>query len=466
MQKSNSDYQGLRIWVLVGILILSCTCLAHGSDDSEEKSKNSEEEATSTTPATVMKDWRIIAPNLKIGGSLRGRVEVKNNFNFAETKQDYALSQLRLNLSWQPKQFLKIFIEGQDARVFGETLTDAPGVNENAVPNIFADRFDLHQGYVDAAFKLQSTDIKIRAGRQKFNFGAMRLVSSLEWVNTARVWDGVRATIGNPKREIDIFASRLVPVRPGTFNDHANTGSRYFNSGLHGAYYKDQKLVRDVKLEAYWLLREESAVDDAVHTLGLRFESKKGNLDFSGEFAGQTGRYGGLDHQAFLLHLQSGIKLPDLAKTRVLAAYNYATGDNDPNDDKHQTVDNLYPLNHAYYGYMDFFALQNIHNFELTAMTKLLNKVGVRVSYQNFWLANPESDAWYNAGLRPVRAAAGTSVDSHIASEIDITANYALRQGRFVLVGGYSRLFTGSYIESTGNSNNADFWFLMNKIQL
>ena len=46
--------------------------------------------------------------------------------------------------------------------------------------------------------------------------------------------------------------------------------------------------------------------------------------------------------------------------------FNYGSGDDDPQDGAHGTFDQLYPLGHAYYGYIDPFALQNLRNTEVT----------------------------------------------------------------------------------------------------
>jgi len=68
-------------------------------------------------------------------------------------------------------------------------------------------------------------------------------VASLEWVNTARVWDGVRISIGTKKgKKVDLISSRLVAVYPNYFNDWAKTGSRLFNSDFHVLYYTDATL--------------------------------------------------------------------------------------------------------------------------------------------------------------------------------------------------------------------------------
>ncbi|MFQ5345800.1 MAG: alginate export family protein, partial [Mariprofundus sp.] len=123
-------------------------------------------------------------------------------------------------------------------------------VNDTKAPNIFADRFDLHQGYLDIN-RGEDFGARLRVGRQKFNLGAQRLVASLEWVNTARVWDAVRLSqrLGNKGRVLDIFASRLVPVRPRAFNNHALTGNRMFDSQFYGIYLTDQSSIPDSRVE-------------------------------------------------------------------------------------------------------------------------------------------------------------------------------------------------------------------------
>ena len=409
----------------------------------------------------------IVPSKFTVGGSLRFRGELKDKFNFNDGRQDYFLSQVRVNLKWQPSAWLSFFVEAQDARVFGEDINSAPSINEDARPNVFHDNMDLHQGFADLNFNKFDFPLKLRLGRQKFNLGAMRLVASLEWVNTARVWDGVRATFGKADtRTIDIFGSRVVPVTPDRFNDYQMTGSRYFNSSFWGAYFTDKKVIANSQLEAYWLFRNDSSVDDATHTIGSRIASKINQFDLNGEAAVQFGEFGGLDHQAFMLHLEGGYTFKSLNNSRVGVAYNFGSGDDDPNDDKHKTFDNLYPLNHAYYGYMDYFSLQNIHNLEFTVNTKVGNKTKLRLAFHGFWLADL-NDGWYNAGLGVLRRSNTDDIGSNVGNELDITVTHPLEilGNKFVFVGGYSRFFSGDYVKNSGNSVNPNFFFLMTKVK-
>ena len=402
---------------------------------------------------------------LRVGASLRLRSEIKDDFKFGSgavgNDEQYLLTQSRVNLTWTPAGRAAVFIEIQDARIFGEE-----GIDEDATPNIFADDVDLHQGYLKVDLSSGQLPVDLTAGRQKFNLGAQRLVSSLEWVNTARVWDGVRLDVGRAnERTFSAFASRLVPVDPGEFlNGHGVTGSRLFDSYLYGAYFTDVGVIQGGRLEAYWLLRHEAEMGDGVQTLGGRLTTTRGAWDVEIEAAAQFGTYGDETHRASFMHAALGYTAADLNTSRFGVAYNYGSGDGDPSDGTHSTFDNLYPLAHAFYGYRDFFALQNLYNVEATFNTVFGGGFAARVAYQGFWLVQEDTDAWYNAGAGVVRPAATLDVASHVGSEIDITLGRSFWQGQLAVAAGYGHLLTGEYVRSTGLSADADFFYLQTKL--
>ena len=208
------------------------------------------------------------------------------------------------------------------------------------------------------------------------------------------------------------------------------------------------------------MLRRESDIDDQVHTLGLRLASKFATWDANAEVATQFGEFGGLDHRAFAAHIGAGHKIASLNNARLGLAYNFGSGDDDPEDGDHKTFDNQYPLNHAYYGYMDFFSLQNMHNLEATFNTKIGKKLALRLGYQNFWLAQEDDDAWYNAGAGVIRRAS-EDVASHVGSELDFTVKRPF--GSLALELGYSRFFPGSYIKDIESRQDANFVYLQPK---
>ncbi|MBL8013383.1 MAG: alginate export family protein, partial [Candidatus Omnitrophica bacterium] len=410
-----------------------------------------------------------VAPGLSIGGSFRTRYEFMSDFKFnkntAGNDDSRTLNQFRLNAQWNPFGWMTFFVEGQDARVFGENAV----TNKNTDPSVgfIHDPWDLHQAYVD--FKNATpADLfylrNIRVGRQKINLGDERLVGALEWANTARVWDGVVVSFGEPKkRTLDVIAAMEVdvnPNNPNSWNDLELSTSRYQDSNLYGLYYTDWLLIENTQLELYWLTRSNgdtaasgaaTSHGDEVHSIGTRFEHKHGAMDFNGEFVGQFGEYSGLDHKAFAGHIEAGYMVEELNKTRFALAYNYASGDDDSTDGKHTTFDNLFPTNHKFYGDMDFFAWMNMHNIEASAKTKLFNKADVRLAYQLFWLAQ-EHDSWYAASRAAARtASASANVSSFVGSELDLTVKFWIVPKRLDMLLGYGHFFAGSYIDDTNS---------------
>jgi hypothetical protein len=243
----------------------------------------------------------------RIGASVRLRTEVKDDFKFGSgalgNDEQYLLTQLRVNGRWTPSDRATVFVEIRDARILGEE-----GIDQDEIPNIFADDLDFHQAYLRVDLSPGQLPVDLTVGRQKFNLGVQRLVSPLEWVNTARVWDGIRLNVGRPdERTITAFASRLVPVNPGALNWHDLTGNRMFDSYLYGAYFTDFALVPGGRMEAYWLFRHQDEAGDDVHTLGGRPMTTRGAWDAELEAAGQFGTWGGETQRASMVQLSPGV---------------------------------------------------------------------------------------------------------------------------------------------------------------
>ncbi len=415
-------------------------------------------------PPETPSDRREILPGLTVGSQLRLRGESRRNFKFDDARagndEGFLLSRLRVGLTWQPNDRITGAVELQDARIHGEEA-----ISETRTPNVFADQLDVHQAYLDVETPASSrVPIAVRVGRQKLVYGSQRLVSPLEWVNTARVFDGARIAIGaGTGRRLDAFATRLVPVAPRGLNDHGPTGSRLFNSQLHGVYYTDSELLPAGAVEGYWLLRREARLGDTVHTIGTRVDARYGPWAFDGELARQTGSYGGLDQRAAMMHVGGSFATRLPGRPRLGAAFNLGSGDDDPDDGVHGTFDNLYPLNHVYYGTMDLFALQNLRNVEASVDAALPGGASVRVAYQHFALVAPGTDAWYNAAAGIVHAGGDPHVAADVGSEIDVTVRARIRH--VGLEAGYGYFAGGGYLrEMDFRLNSAHFFYLQTTV--
>src|SRR5438477_2452221 len=177
--------------------------------------------------------------------------------------------------------------------------------------------------------------------------------------------------------------------------------------------------------------------------------------DYTFELMGQYGHFNdtatpalsdpSLEHQAYAFVALGGYTFAKAPWTpHVGLEYNYASGDSNPNDNKHETFDNLFPTNHKFYGYMDFVSLQNIHEARASSSLRPLKQLTVTLDYHAFWLADTH-DSFYTVagarrgGLAPTPAGGygiNPNYSSYVGSEVDLIATYAI-QSYAILQGGY-----------------------------
>lgn len=449
-----TTYQNAAIRMVVPLAALAAILVLAGPASADNNADTPDVAATS--------DRYELSPGITLGGEFRGQLEERQNFQFGDglpgDDESFGLTRIRVNTQWQVSENLTLFFEGQDSRIH-----DQNAISDSGIPNVYEDRFDLHQAWVDWKTSFGTTPVSLRIGRQQFDFGAGRLVSSDQWLNTARAWDAVRLTFGTPdERTIDLFYSALVPVRPGNFNDHDAVPHRYMDSEFWGLYWTDWKLFSNTRFEGYALHREEGRVDDEVWTLGFRSESKSGALDFELGAALQWGDFGDIDHDAWMAHFGFGYTAESFMNSRFGLGFNYATGDDNALDTDHETFDGLFPASHEYYGYMDGFSLQNMRNIELSWEAPI-NTGHLRVAFHRFWLDDAD-DFWYDSLFNPARPIPVTA-DDEVGDEIDITFRWPMMDGKVTMLAGFSHVWTGDYISDTGTSRDPNYFYLQSEVK-
>ena len=386
----------------------------------------------------------------------------ENNFDFnnsadALTDDAWLLSRLRLGVDWKPVSWFHIHVEGQDSREF---FSDRP----NVIGQLGAegdDAFDLQQGFVEIG---DPKRLSVSIGRQELNYGDGRLISRAPWKNLSQSFDAVKLHIAREKWWLDVFTSSVVRFREGEFNlsdwlDDSDARNQFFS----GLYFSTTALdVQVTDFYAFELHEEDNGGSDFV-TLGTRMKADAAKLagwDYETEMAVQFGDRYCKDLSAFAGHWGIGYNwLHSSWKPRFGIEYSYATGDSNTADDRAGTFQNLFPTNHPFYGLMDVFAWQNMHNPALKFSIEPSSKVKLSLDYHLFWLADT-NDGWYRANqttlVRPITPGAS----SYEGSELDFTVVWkALKQ--LDVQTGYSHFFAGSYLDDTGAADDADFAYVM-----
>ena len=443
------------------------------------------------------------------GGSIRLRYEVKENFAIsgapgsldfrdhgADVSNDYFLERIRYRVGYSEKWW-NVLVEGRsslaqsDDRVAYTNFPPVAGTVSRKGDGPESDTIDLHQAFVTVG-NHKEFPISLKVGRQEMIYGEERLIGAFGWNNIGRVFDGAKVRWQNPWFAADFFVTRVVIPEDGRFNV-ANDYDWF--SGVYATVTKVPKHT----LELYVLSRNASSQAAAaepspqylqpsardIYTFGLRLKSNPGELgnwDYILESAGQLGNFrdpragapsGRLDHEAYMVVAQGGYTFSDAwAKPRLGLEYAHGSGDRDAHDDKHETFENLFPTNHKFYGYMDFFSLQNVHDVRAIFQLKPHSRLTLALEGHAFWLADTHDSFYASSG----GARGGTTTtpgtgygvnpgySNFVGTELDLIGGYALT--RFAqLEAGYGHFFTGDYIRSSlsaasRGSTDADWFYL------
>ncbi len=415
------------------------------------------------------------ALELAIGGALRLRGELRDPADYRipgtfgrppgdedDAGTDFVAMRTRLWFDFKVLEPLRVFIELQDSRLWGDRA-------------IGADVAEIHlrQGFLEYVDLLGVKDFAVKAGRWEVpSLGDARLVSGLDWDNVARAWDGAMLTYAPKGFWFAGFAANLAEgaalTRPFTDRDENDD---FWLSGL----YASVRTIPDHELDAYLYWRhlsdrvfssETSARpgDRKDFTLGVRAKGHLGPLGYSGELVYQWGDQAGdrISAYAGAVRTWADFKVTDGVSMGFVAEYAYASGDEDPTDGRTESFDPLLPFGHFYHGHMDLVLWRNIHAVQLGARVAPAKGLSLHLDTHHFWLAQRE-DAWFAPGRGPVRRDTSGDAGSYLGSELDLFVKYALWEHVFFMTG-YSHFFSGDYVRDTGRAQGGetgdqDWWY-------
>jgi hypothetical protein len=404
---------------------------------------------TPPAPTPLAVDGQL-TPWLQLRGEFRARVEGFSGSGFADNSDAYWMDRFRLNTTVAPTTSMKFVVQLQDARAFIKTA------GSQLVP--LRDTLDLRMAYGEFG----STS-SVRVGRQELVFGEQRLLGQLSWANTARSFDGARATLKRNGLQVDVFAASVVTIQPDAF-DKSGYGNRLF-----GAYLSTARIAPKQTLEPYFFWRQSAGVaaelggvaDLHQATTGVRMAGALPSaFDYSTETAFQTGSVGPDTVRAWASHWNVGRTLTGVrARPRLFGEYNYASGDANRMDGTRGTFDQLYPTGHDKLGLADQVGWRNIHHARAGVELKPSAKWGVNGGYHSWWLASV-TDALYSAsGAAVARSAAGTA-GSHVGQEVDVQAVYTYSP-QLQIGGGYAYLIPGEFLINTTPGHAYSYPFVM-----
>lgn len=411
-------------------------------------------------------DWKQLGVGahnvLDLGGEYRLRHHHEAHLRGSDLSgrsDDFLLQRTRLYANWRHGDWLRVFAEAVDATSAGERFAPRT-IEENRFDalNLFGDLLLWQEG---------DQSLTGRAGRQELLYGAQRLISPLDWANTRRTFDGARGLWKTKDWSVDAFWTRPVPFDQHVNNDH-NFDHPDRSQELMGIYATHAENPDQI-LDYYYLRHVEHdaprtrliPVNFDTHLLGTRWYRKVESWMYEVEGGYQFGSYGGQSQSAGFLVLGMGHAWTEpTCKPTLWCYYDWAAGDVNPNDRTHGTFQQLFPLGHKYFGFMDLVARQNIRDLNFLGTAQATKHVQALLWWHIFNL-DRSRDALYNALGAPIRRDPTGAAGRQVGQEIDFLLTYAMSP-RSDLQIGYSQFFAGDFVRATnpiGVSGNANFCY-------
>lgn len=390
-----------------------------------------------------------------IGGQLRERYEAWDGFNFsapatADHQDDFLLTRAlvhgRLSLGERATAFVQI---KSSLATYRSLLGGRRAID--------VDELDVQQAWAELRLGGGARSM-LRVGRQDLALGRERLVSPLDWVNTRRTFEGAQVLLSGLGGGLRAFVMR--PVR--VFQYAANEGDTL--QWIAGLYQTVARGTRGRAVDVYYFHNVNDAAAfngtagrEVRSTLGGRLYTRgQSRWDYDVEGAVQFGTLGGQDIRASMVSAQVGLNVPTLpGAPRFNVGYDFASGDDQSGGDV-GTFNQLFPLGHAFLGYIDIHGRQNVVAVSGGVDAQAFGRVTVALTAHRFWRQS-QADGLYGVAGGLTRGP-GASLPTGVGSEVDLTLRWPAHR-RVLFQTGYSRYFAGAFIEQSGPATDVAFGY-------
>ncbi len=387
-----------------------------------------------------------MADELNVSVEFRHRYEMRDNFDFNDAVDDhdgFHLFRTRVNVDWTPGNVFRACLQIQDARLWESDFV---------VQTAFEDDVDIRQAFVEFR-DLADGHLSFRMGRQELSYGEQRFIGGFNWSNVARTFDALKGVFKVKDSSLEVFAARVVVIEsdePNEWND---------NEELYGIYATCNALEKHT-LESYFYYRDldipimtagvrtgYTEVDESM--LGFRFHGKELNgFDYNVEYIRQFGNRGSMGIDAYGAIAGAGYTFEATWKPRLFLEWNKGSGGMDVSGNEWNNLDNLYPTNHMYYGYMDRTGLTNLRDIHARFSVKPTKKL-----YLHFDV----HDLKFNDVT--------TGVRDDLGMEYDLLVKYKYNK-YFKFLAGYSQFEAGDFLKDTGSGDDGDYFYFQTTITL
>ncbi len=430
---------------------------------------------TAVASAEAQEPWRLEgAPDwLTLRGEARMRYEtLDGQFRAGGAGGDQALAFRTLLLAEVDAGLFSVGAELQDARVY---LDDAGAPLSTSIVN----PLDVLQAYVridlDRAFGERSAQLTL--GRQTLDIGSRRVLERVEMANvifsyTGAYWRSQSARGDELHLLYVVPVGRLPNDRASLGEDELSGDEEEWGRRFWGAHYRRADAFGAALPETwaeffFYRLRERDSLSVATPNRdylqpGFRLyrAAQAGLWDFEVEGSYRTGSRRSsalasdttdLGVDAWTLHASLGYTFEHAWKPRAALDYDYASGDEDPNDDNFDQYERLFGSRRTDLGNTGIYGPLTPANIEAPGFRLEITpmpRFDARLAYKAAFLAEGR-DAWVVARVRDPDGRSGR----FIGHALDARVRFWLSPQALRLEIGASALINGRFAEEAPNAS-------------
>jgi len=379
-------------------------------------------------------DW------LSISGSSRIRYETLDEQFRAGGNGDDQIMVFRTNIlalvTWEQWDFAFEVLDSRQAHADDSTTISSGDVNP-------LDVLQLHAKW--NYFSDENSNASLRLGRFTMDVGSRRLVGRNKFRNAINAFTGIdwqkKYTNGQQIRAFYTLPVQRLPreferrERNRTEGDKQDTEVSFW-----GTYYKFPQstlLSWQSNAEVFYFGLNENDTHNRptrnrdIHTVGGRvFKNKaKSQFDYQLEGAYQFGESRAstaasdredLDHRAFFARAELGYSFDAMWSPRFIGQFDYASGDDDPNDGDNNRFDTLFGLRRFDFGPVGIygpFSRANIVSPGVRLQLKPGSSVSMFIAHRAYWLAS-DRDAWVVARVRDPEGDSGSYLGQQLEGRL------------------------------------------------
>ena len=350
--------------------------------------------------------------------------------------------------------------------------------------------FDLLQGHaaMDFADLFQpGSQSQIKLGRFTLDLGSRRLMARNRYRNTINSFTGIHTSwTAASGYTLQAFYSLPVQREPtdsaSLLDNDTEFDKEDFDLQFWGLYSEFPQLFPQLfsqlhgELYFFGLHEADSPSRPSrnrnFYTPGFRLyrPPAPGQFDFELESVFQVGQSRSsssstnrtdLDHFAHYQHVAIGYTLAAPWSPRLLLQFDYASGDDNPNDDNNNRFDSLFGVPRFEFGPTSLygaFTRSNLITPGYRFLLKPLATLNLVFGHRLNWLAS-DRDAWTTTGLRDPTG----NTDSFLGHQLEILIRWDVFPGNVRLEVGGAYLFSGEFVDNAPNTNgegNASYGYV------